>query len=334
MESLRAHHANMIGIVSLGVQVTSDRYALTKWDKNEFMVTALQSKRFNMAGLAHHMDILALAEIPPDKNTSDEDTTCNDAYTTCSACSASKQSAGLCEKCHKETIDYYKQGCGEQDEEREAEEETEDEEEMEDEEDEDREEDEGTEKETKENSTVSSAGGANAPNAAVYSGANALTAFVELLCQQVHTPGCMGSGEEVQQANRDRKRGGRNGSWYYCFYRRRSTTRRPRQHRPPAAAVRFARERLPPRGLRRQIAFQNISSSPFELKPVQPMSWVYRTPCHPCTKGKAMATKTPPANATATATAKGQARANAMITVDVVVPHLTVDVRDTLSIIC
>ena len=193
------------------------------------------TNRFDMEGLAHHMDILALAEIPPDKNTSDEDTTCNDAYTTCSACSASKQSAGLCEKCHKETIDYYKQGCGEQDEEREAEEETEDEEEMEDEEDEDREEDEGTEKETKENSTVSSAGGANAPNAAVYSGANALTAFVELLCQQVHTPGCMGSGEEVQQAKRVRTRGGRNHSWYLRFYRRHRTTRRLRQYRPPAA---------------------------------------------------------------------------------------------------
>ena len=64
------------------------------------------------------------------------------------------------------------------------------------------------------------------------------------------------------------------------------------------------------------------------------MSWVYRTPCHPCTKGKATATKTPPANATATVTAKGQALANTMITVDVVVPHLTVDVHDTLSIIC
>ena len=131
MESLRAHHANMIGIVSLDVQVESDKYALKKWDKKDLMATALESNRFNMAGLAHHMDILALAEmaeIMSDKNTSDEDTTCNDAYTTCSACSASKQSAGLCEKCHKETIDYYKQGCGEQDEEREAEEETEDEE--------------------------------------------------------------------------------------------------------------------------------------------------------------------------------------------------------------
>ena len=121
---------------------------------------------------------------------------------------------------------------------------------MEDEEDEDRDEDEGTENETKENNTTSSAGGANAPNAAVYSGANALTAAAELLCQQVYTRGCMGSGEEVQQAKRVRRtRGGRNKNWYFKFYRRHRTTRL-RQYRPPAAV----RTRLPPRGLRRLIA--------------------------------------------------------------------------------